>query len=108
MPTAIHRRKIRYTREKLSKFISETTGISTPDCRLVLDATITAIVAQLLAGERVTIKGFGTFKVVLRNARLGRVPAKGHYSPDVFVEIPAHNSVTFKPVKELSRMSLIR
>jgi DNA-binding protein HU-alpha len=47
-------------------------------------------------GEEVTLQGFGTFAVKHREARAGRNPATG--AP---VQIPASNTVGFKPGKSL-------
>jgi len=48
-------------------------------------------------GERVTLLGFGSFKVVERAEQKGRNPHTGQA-----MVIPAHNVVKFKPGKHLS------
>lgn len=52
--------------------------------------------AQLNAGEKVTIPGFGTFQVKTRAARTGTHPASG-----TRIDIPAKKHVVFKPGKTL-------
>ncbi len=47
-------------------------------------------------GERVTIAGFGSFRVVERATQKGRNPQTGQA-----IEIPAHNVVKFRPGKKL-------
>lgn len=54
------------------------------------------IADALERGEEVTLQGFGTFSVKHRAARPGRNPATG--AP---VQIPASNTVGFKPGKSL-------
>lgn len=46
------------------------------------------------SGERVTIRGFGTFQVKVRNARTGRNPRTGEK-----VEIAAREQLVFKAAK---------
>lgn len=55
------------------------------------------MVTAMERGERVTISGFGSFKVVERAAQKGRNPQTGDS-----IIIPAHNVVKFKPGKNLS------
>lgn len=69
---------------------------SQADAKLVIDAVLNNIQKALAAGDNVTLKGFGTFKVSERKAREGRNPQTG----DV-VQIPARNAVTFKPAAAL-------
>ena len=51
---------------------------------------------ELANGGSVTLVGFGTFKVVQREARTGRNPKTG-----ASINIPAKKVVTFKPGKAL-------
>jgi DNA-binding protein HU-beta len=48
-------------------------------------------------GERVTLAGFGSFRVVERAEQRGRNPQTGQA-----ITIPAHNVVKFRPGKKLS------
>ncbi len=61
-----------------------------------LDALINGITEALIAGEDVTITGFGTFKKRHRAARTGRNPQTNEA-----IEIKASNSVGFKAGKAL-------
>jgi DNA-binding protein HU-beta len=60
------------------------------------DALIDTIADALKRGERVELKGFGSFSVVDTKARTGRNPRTG--KP---VAIPAGRRVRFKPSKSL-------
>lgn len=57
-----------------------------------------AIGRALKRGDVVSIRGFGTFKVVKREARRGRNPRTGEV-----IEIPAHEVVKFTPSKSLGK-----
>ena len=60
------------------------------------DALIEAIAEALKRGDRVELKGFGSFSVIETKARAGRNPRTG--KP---VQIPAGRRVRFKPSKSL-------
>lgn len=57
-----------------------------------------AISRALKGGDVVSIRGFGTFKVVKREAKRGRNPRTGEV-----IEIPAHEVVKFTPSKSLGK-----
>ena len=61
-----------------------------------LNATLAEIERSLLAGQPVTLHGFGTFELKKRDARTGRNPRTGEP-----VEIAASTTVAFKPAKAL-------
>jgi DNA-binding protein HU-beta len=63
----------------------------------VLDATLSAITAELKKGGQVTITGFGTFKVSHRKARVGVNPR----NPSEKIQIKASNVASFKAGKGL-------
>ena len=56
-----------------------------------IDILLTEIAEALARGEKVTIRGFGTFSTTQRAARVGRNPRTGEP-----VDIPASRSVSFK------------
>lgn len=57
-----------------------------------------ALGKALKRGDAVSIRGFGTFKVVKREAKRGRNPRTGEP-----IEIPAHEVVKFTPSKSLGK-----
>jgi DNA-binding protein HU-beta len=59
-----------------------------------IDAVTTAIKRVVSNGDRVTIRGFGTFKQTHRNQRVGRNPRTGEQ-----VTIAARDVLTFKESK---------
>lgn len=59
---------------------------------LVVDAVLEAVTAELAAGERVTLVGFGTFEPIARPARTVRNPRTG-----AAVEVDASVAARFRP-----------
>lgn len=76
--------------------VVQSTGVSRKDAEKIVNATFDTIAAQLTAGERVQISGFGIFETKERQARVGRNP-----QTKASIEIPAATLPTFKPAKAL-------
>lgn len=62
-------------KQDLIRKIADGAGIAQKDAAAALDSTLDAIVAAVVAGEKVQLVGFGTFEVKKRSARVGRNPA---------------------------------
>lgn len=71
-------------------------GITKKDCALVVDGLLNAIKQALADQNNIEIRGFGTFKVRRRKARVARNPRTGER-----VEVPARSVPVFKPSKDL-------
>ena len=76
--------------------VAENAGLTKKDAERVMNATIDAITASLVKGEKVQISGFGTFEIKDREARIGRNP----HTKEA-IEIPATKVPVFKPSKAL-------
>ncbi len=74
--------------------ISDSTSLSKKDASAALDAALDAIMAEVAAGGKVSILGFGTFEKRHREARTGRNPKTGEAA-----EIPASDVPAFKAGK---------
>ena len=59
-------------KQDLIRKIADGAGIAQKDAAAALDSTLDAIVAAVVAGEKVQLVGFGTFEVKKRSARVGR------------------------------------
>jgi len=81
---------------EIIKAVAEKAEVSTHDAEAVLNGVLDLMVAALLKGEEVKLTGFGTFEKKVRAARVGTNPANGEK-----INIPASNSVAFKPSKTL-------
>ena len=71
-------------------------GVTKRDCALVVDGFLNAVKRALSSGQNIEIRGFGTFKVRHRKARLARNPRTGEP-----VRVPARSAPVFKPSKHL-------
>ena len=84
------------TKATLVSAVAAEAGITKKAAAKAVDAVFGAIAAEVSAGNKVTVTGFGTFEPKAREARQGRNPQTGEA-----ITIPAHNVVTFKPGKGL-------
>jgi integration host factor subunit beta len=66
------------------------------DAEIIVDTIIDSMIASLAQGERIEIRGFGSFAVKHRDTREGRNPSTGET-----VHIPAKRMPHFKIGKEL-------
>jgi len=70
--------------------------ITRREAEVVVNTVLDAIGDALAGGDRVELRGFGSFVVKQRPPRLGRNPKTGES-----VEVPAKQVPHFKPGKEL-------
>lgn len=75
--------------------ITEKTGIPKVDVLVTLESFFKEVKSSLEEGEAVFIRGFGSFIVKKRAAKIGR-----NIKKNVAVEIPEHLVPAFKPAKE--------
>ena len=76
--------------------VAEKAGLSKKDAERALNATIDAITASLVAGDKVQVSGFGIFEAKKREARTGRNPRTKET-----IQIPATRLPAFKASKAL-------
>lgn len=76
--------------------IAEQANLSKIHAQAALQAFETGVIETLAAGEKVELKGFGTFAVKDRPARAGRNPSTGEP-----LQIAASKAVVFKAGKPL-------
>ena len=81
---------------ELVAVVAENAGLTKKDAERVINASIDAITAALIKGEKVQLSGFGTFEAKEREARIGRNP----HTKEA-IDIPATRVPTFKPSKAL-------
>lgn len=81
--------------------ISEKTGIPKVDVLVTLESFFKEVKENLANSEPVYIRGFGSFIVKKRAAKIGR-----NIKRNVAVEIPEHFIPAFKPAKEF--VSLVK
>ena len=66
------------------------------DGEVIVDTMFEAVIEALKSGDKIEVRGFGSFRTRQRNARTGRNPKTGSR-----VEVPAKRVPFFKPSKEL-------
>ena len=76
--------------------LSSKTGLSKADAEKMFNATFDLFKEELAKGNKVSVAGFGTFKISERAAREGRNPQTGET-----IQIAASKSVSFKAGTEL-------
>ena len=62
------------TKKDLVEKISERTGLTQVDTKIVVESFLDSIARALENGDNIEIRGFGRFKIKKRNARLARNP----------------------------------
>ena len=76
--------------------VAEKTGASKKDSEKAVNAVFESITNALVAGDKVSLVGFGAFEVKERPARIGRNPRTKEE-----IEIPASRAASFKVGKAL-------
>lgn len=87
------------TKAELIDEVSRVVEMSRKDSEVIVDTIFKSIVQALRAGEKIEIRGFGSFRTRQRQARIGRNPKTG-----TRVEVPAKRIPYFKPSKELKEL----
>ncbi len=84
------------TKADLIENVSQAVELSRKDSEVIVETIFESIVKSLRAGDKIEIRGFGSFRTRQRNSRVGRNPKTG-----ARVEVPAKKIPFFKPSKEL-------
>lgn len=85
------------TKSELIEHIAGTqTQLSPKDVELAVKTIIEQMCETLASGDRIEIRGFGSFSLHFREPRMGRNPKTGER-----VELAGKNVPHFKPGKEL-------
>jgi integration host factor subunit beta len=84
------------TKADLVEEVAKVTELTRKDSEVIVDTLFESVIKALRAGDKLEVRGFGSFRVRQRNARVGRNPKTGEK-----VEVPAKRVPYFKPSKEL-------
>jgi len=84
------------TKAELIDEVSRVVELTRKESEVIVEAVFESIVRSLRTGDKIEIRGFGSFRTRERQARVGRNPKTG-----VRVEVPAKRIPYFKPSKEL-------
>jgi integration host factor subunit beta len=87
------------TKAELVEEVSEKTGLPKKQAEIVVNTVFESIVETLKTGEKIELRGFGSFRIRQRDSRMGRNPKTGDK-----VDVPAKRIPYFKPGKELREL----
>ena len=80
--------------ELLQKFCNQHPQLLRKDIEKILEIIFFQILEALSRGQNIEIRGFGTYKIIKRKARIGRNPKNSQ-----LVQIPEKNAVRWKMSK---------
>ncbi len=84
------------TKAELIEDVSRAVEMSRKESEVIVETIFESIVRSLRGGDKIEIRGFGSFRTRQRDARVGRNPKTG-----ARVEVPPKKIPYFKPSKEL-------
>lgn len=84
------------TKAELVEEVARASELNKRDAEVIVETVFGSIVSALHRGEKVELRGFGSFRTRERGPRRGRNPKTG--AP---VDVPAKRVPYFKPGKEL-------
>ena len=87
------------TKAHLVDQVAAEAEVTKQDAERMVSSLFAAMSKALQSGDKLEIRGFGSFKVRDRKARKARNPRTGET-----VQVPAQRVATFKPSKELAAL----
>ena len=87
------------TKADLIEEVSAVSQLSRKSSEVVVNTFFESIVGSLRRQEKIELRGFGSFKLRHRRARIGRNPKTG-----ARVEVPAKVVAYFRPGKDLREL----
>ena len=84
------------TKAELIEEVSKVVEMTRKDSEIIVETIFDSIVSSLHKGDKIEIRGFGSFRTRQRQPRVGRNPKTGSR-----VEVPSKRIPYFKPSKEL-------
>jgi integration host factor subunit beta len=84
------------TKAELVEEVSRSAQVTKKQAEEIVQTVFETIVESLRLGRKVELRGFGSFRIRNRGARIGRNPKTGNR-----VEVPPKRIPYFKPGKEL-------
>jgi integration host factor subunit beta len=84
------------TKAELVEEVTQLGDLTRRDGEVIVDTIFDAVIGALKSGDKIEIRGFGSFRIRQRKPRIGRNPKTG-----AKVEVPAKRVPYFKPSKEL-------
>ncbi len=87
------------TKAALVEEVARVADLTKKHSEVIVDAVFHSIIAALHRGEKIELRGFGSFRLRRREPRKGRNPKTGDR-----VDVPSKRVPYFKPGKELKEL----
>jgi len=87
------------TKAELIDKVLTAADLNKKEAEAAVEAFFDSIIKSLRDGEKIELRGFGSFRLRSRGARIGRNPKTGEK-----VNVPAKRIPYFKPGKELKEL----
>lgn len=84
------------TKADLVEEVTKLGDLTRRDSEVIVETIFDSVIGALRSGDKIEIRGFGSFRIRQRKPRIGRNPKTG-----TKVEVPAKKVPYFKPSKEL-------
>lgn len=91
--------ELRMTKAELVEKVSGKINLTKKQTEVVVNTVFQSITDSLSDGKKVELRGFGSFRIRERNARVGRNPKSGAQ-----VDVPAKRVPFFKAGKDLREL----
>jgi len=89
----------KFTKADIVDAVYDKTGMNRKDVGMVIDLFIREVKAALMKRQVIELRGFGTFEIKMRKARLrARNPKTGE-----IISVRPHGNVAFRPGRDLKR-----
>lgn len=87
------------TKAELVEEVAKTTQLTKKHAEIIVNTVFESIVDSLKEGEKIELRGFGSFRIRERGSRVGRNPKTGDK-----VAVPSKRIPYFKPGKQLKEL----
>ncbi|MCY3590296.1 MAG: integration host factor subunit beta [Acidobacteriota bacterium] len=84
------------TKAQLVEEVARSANLTKKDAEVIVSTVFESIVDSLKDGDKIELRGFGSFRIRERGSRIGRNPKTG-----ARVDVPSKKIPYFKPGKEL-------
>ena len=89
---------VNVTKKDIIEMISNATGLTQIDTRIVLESFLENISKFLREGKNIEIRGFGRFKIKERKARVARNPMTNET-----IQVPSGYKLVFQASREMKK-----
>jgi DNA-binding protein HU-beta/integration host factor subunit beta len=86
------------TKKDIIVMISNATGLTQVDTRIVLETFLEALASAMREGKNIEIRGFGRFKIKERKARRSRNPMTNEA-----IQVPSGYKLVFQASREMKK-----